>query len=99
MCIILWSTIFLFQSFRGVRKGENLSPILFAILLNDLESFMANNGATGVNLDLRYYQLTISLKILDCCTLMTLLYLVLTKINFKLNWTYFVSMLQHRNLI
>ena len=52
-----------FQSFRGVRQGENLSPILFAIFLNDLESFMANNGATGINLDLRYDQLTIFLKI------------------------------------
>ena len=52
-----------FQSFRGVRQGENLSPILFAIFLNDLESFMANNGATGLNLDLNYDQLTIFLKI------------------------------------
>ena len=51
-----------FQIFRWVRQGD-LSPILFAIFLNGLESFMANNGATCINLDLRYDQLTIFLKI------------------------------------
>ena len=32
------------------------------VFLNDLESFMANYGATGINLDLRYDQLIIFLK-------------------------------------
>ena len=26
----------------GVRQGENLSPLLFAIFLSDLEGFLAN---------------------------------------------------------
>ena len=80
----------LFQSFRGVRQGESLSPILFAIFLNDHERCIANNGATGINLDLRYDQLTIFLKIFVLLYAVKLLCLVLAKnINFKLIWTYF----------
>ena len=47
---------------EGLGRGK-LSPILFVIFLNGLESFMANNGATCINLDLRYDQLKILLKI------------------------------------
>lgn len=32
----------------GVRQGENLSPFLFAVYLNDLSSFLENSGATGL---------------------------------------------------
>jgi len=33
---------------NGVRQGENLSPFLFAIFLNDLEDFLENHNVTGL---------------------------------------------------
>ena len=41
-----------FQSFRGVCQGENLSPILFALFLNDLESFLNQNSCNGIDLEI-----------------------------------------------
>ena len=40
-----------FQSFRGVRQGENLSPVLFALILNYLESFLLSNNCNGMNMN------------------------------------------------
>ena len=39
-----------FQSHCGVRQGENLSPVLFSLFLNDLEEFMQRSHCTGINL-------------------------------------------------
>ena len=33
----------------GVRQGENLSPILFSIYLNDLRHYLQTSGLSGVN--------------------------------------------------
>ena len=66
----------------GLRQGENLSPFLFAIYLNDLENFFLQNGLhSGVeclssNLDDEvyiYFQLFILLYADDTVVLASLL--------------------------
>jgi hypothetical protein len=38
----------LFSCDKGVRQGENLSPVLFSLYLNDLENYLLNHDCKGV---------------------------------------------------
>ena len=40
-----------FTSLSGVRQGENLSPVLFSIYLNDLDDYLSQNLNAGIQID------------------------------------------------
>ena len=42
----------IFESYVGLRQGENLSPVLFSIFLNDLEPFLEEKNVTGIEFEL-----------------------------------------------
>ena len=37
-----------FASVNGVRQGENLSPFLFALFINDIEEYLTQNGCDSI---------------------------------------------------
>ena len=37
-----------FMSYTGVRQGENLSPLLFSLYINDLENFLVHTNVNPV---------------------------------------------------
>ena len=53
-----------FPSECGVRQGENLSPLLFSLYLNDLENFIISGGVSSIDLEIISNETHVYLKLL-----------------------------------
>ena len=53
-----------FISFNGVRQGENLSPFLFALFINDIEDFMIQSGCNPIEISGADFQTFIKILII-----------------------------------
>lgn len=47
----------------GVRQGENLSPLLFALYLNDLEAFLMHKNLAGITIEIDDEDMMIYMKL------------------------------------
>ena len=61
---LLGSTSSFFSSFSGVRRGENLSPVLFSMYLNDLEAYLMHDRSSGLEFDTHDDEMFIYLRLI-----------------------------------
>ena len=47
----------------GVRQGDNLSPILFSMFLNDLEYHLINDGSDGIKIEFNNDQMYVFMEV------------------------------------
>ena len=52
-----------FNCEKGVRQGENLSPLLFSLYLNDLEDFLTSKNGSGIEIDMNEDQIKLYIKL------------------------------------
>ena len=52
-----------FHSYSGVRQGENVSTVLFAIFLNDLDDYLVQHNCNGITLDSDNQDILLYLKL------------------------------------
>ena len=53
-----------FNCYTGARQGESLSPLLFALYLNDLESFLKYNNVKNLSLSDNVFDNYLKIQIL-----------------------------------
>ena len=53
-----------FQCNIGVRQGDNLSPFLVFIFLNDLENYLYNKNVSGIDCNYQLKEITRYLKLI-----------------------------------